>query len=66
MAINRLGQQLCKEDYVGFVDLWSSFVAKDEMYMRDDLHLSGKGAGVLADGLKQAVDSGLGNIRFLN
>ena len=29
----------------GFVDLWSSFVAKDEMYMRDGLHLSGKGAG---------------------
>ena len=66
MSINSLVQQLCKEEDVGFVDLWSSFVAKEEMYMRDGLHLSGKGAGVFADGLKQAVDSGLGNVRYLN
>ena len=31
MSINRLVQQLCKEEDVGFVDLWSSFVAKEEM-----------------------------------
>ena len=30
--------------------------------MRDGLHLGGKGSGVFADGLKQAVDSGLGNV----
>ena len=43
-------------------------MAKEEMYiyMRDGLHLSGKGAGVFDDGLKQAVDSGLGNVRYLN
>ena len=41
-------------------------MAKEEMDMRDGLHLSGKGAGVFADGLKQAVDSGLGNVRYLN
>ena len=42
-------------------------MAKEYMYMRDGLHLSGKGAGVFADGLKQAVDSGgLGNVRYLN
>ena len=41
-------------------------VAKEEMYMRDGLYLSGKGAGVFADGLKQAVDSGLGNVHYLN
>ena len=66
MAINRLVQQLCKEEDVGFMDLWSSFVAKEEMCMRDGLQLSGKGAGAFADGLKQAVDSGLGNVRYLN
>ena len=65
MSINRLVQQLCKEEDVGFVDLWSNFVAKEEMYMRDGLHLSGKGAGVFADSLKQAVDSGMGNVRYL-
>ena len=41
------------------MDLCSSFVAMEAMYMRDGLHLSGKGAGVFADGLEQAVDSGL-------
>ena len=41
-------------------------MANEDMYMRDGLHLSGKGAGVFADGLKQALDSGLGNVRYLN
>ena len=36
----------------------------EEMYMRDGLHLSGKRAGVFADDLKQAVDSGLDNVRY--
>ena len=39
-------------------------MAKEEVYMRDGLHLSGKGAGIFADGLKQAVDSALGNVRY--
>ena len=59
-------QQLCKEEEVGFVDLWGSFVGKEEMYMRDGLHLSGKGAAVLAEGLSGAVASGLGKVRYLN
>ena len=33
------------------------------MYMKDGLHLSGKGAGVFADGLAATVDSGMGNIK---
>ena len=32
------------------------------MYMKDGLHLSGKGAAVFADGLTAAVDSGMGSI----
>ena len=27
---------------MGYVDLWDSFVGKEEMYARDGLHLSGK------------------------
>ena len=34
MAVNGMVQQLCKEEEVGFVDLWDSFVGKEEMYMR--------------------------------
>ena len=57
---------LCKEEVVGYVDLWDSFVRKEEMYMRDGLHLSGKGAAVFAEGLSGAVASGLGKVRYLN
>ena len=32
---------------MGYVDLWDSFVGKEEMYVRDGLHLSGKRAAVL-------------------
>ena len=44
MAINMLVQKLCREEEVGFVDLWGSFVGRADMYMKDGLHLSGKGA----------------------
>ena len=43
MAINILVQQICKEEDVGFLDLWStgSLVANEQMYTRDGLHPSG-------------------------
>ena len=56
----------CKEEDVGYVDLWDSFVGKEEMYARDGLHLSGKGAAVFAEGLSGAVASGFGKVRYLN
>ena len=62
MAVKRL----CKEEEVGYVDLWDSFVGKEEMYVRDELHLSGKGAAVFAEGRSGAVASGLGKVRYLN
>ena len=51
MAVNGVVKQLCKEEEVGYVDLWDRFVGKEEMYVRDGLHLSGKGAAVFAEGL---------------
>ena len=66
MAINGMVKRLCKEEDVGYVDLWGSFVGKEEMYVRDGLHLSGKGAAVFAEGLSGAVASGLGKVRYLN
>ena len=63
MAINTLVQQLCLEEEVRFVDVWGCFVGRADMYMRDGLHLSGKGAAVFADELSAAVDSGMCNIR---
>ena len=62
MAINMLVEKLCREEEVGFVVLWGSFVGRADLYMKDGLHLSGKGAAVFADGLTAAVDSGMGSI----
>ena len=62
MAINMLVKKLRREEEVGFVDLWGSFVGRADMYMKDGLHLNGKGAAVFADGLTAAVDSGMGSI----
>ena len=49
MTVNGMVKRLCKEDEVGYVDLWDSFVGKEEMYARDHLHVSGKGAAVFAE-----------------
>ena len=51
---------------LGYLDLWDSFVGKENMFVRDGLHLSGNGAAVLAEGLSGAVASGLGKVRYLN
>ena len=66
MAVNGMVERLCKDEDVGYVDLWDSFVGREDMYRRDGLHLSGKGAAVFAEGLSGAVASGLGKVRYLN
>ena len=43
--------------------LWGK---KNCTYLRDGLHLSGKGAAVFAEGLSGAVASGLGKVRHFN
>ena len=57
-------KRLCKEEDVGYVDLWVSFVGIEGMYARDGLHLSGNGAAAFAKGLSGPVASGLGNVRY--
>ena len=43
MAINMLVEKLCREEEVGFVDLWGSFVRRADIYTKDGLHSSGEG-----------------------
>ena len=43
MAINILVQKLCREEEVGFVDLWGSVVGRADMYRRDGLSFKWKG-----------------------
>ena len=65
IAINGTMKRLCKEDDVGYADLWDSFVGKEDMYVRYGLHLSGTGAAVFDEGLSGAVTGGLGRVRYL-
>ena len=60
MANNTLVHQLCRKEEVGFVELWGCFVGRSDMFMRDGLRLSGKGAAVFAYELS-AVESGMGS-----
>ena len=32
MAINGMMKRICKEEYVGYVDLWDSFVWKEDIH----------------------------------
>ena len=66
MSVNGMVERLYKEEDVGYVDLWDSFVGNEDMYVRNGLHLSGKGTAVFAEGLSGAVASGLGKVRYLN
>ena len=50
MAVNGIGERLCNEEDVGYMDLWDSFVGNEDMYVRDGMHLSGKGAAVFFRG----------------
>ena len=65
MAANGMVNQVRKEEEVGYVDLWDSFVGKEEMYARDDLHLSGRWTSVFAEELSGTVTSGLCKVRYL-
>ena len=60
MAINGMMKRICKEEDVGYVDLWDSFVGKEDMYVRDGLHLSGKGGSSFCRGTARGGHQWLG------
>ena len=64
MAVKGMVERLCKEEDVEYVDLWDSFVGKEEMYVIYGVHIGGRGADVFAEGLSGAVASGLGKVRY--
>ena len=66
VAINTQVQKVCMEEGVGFVDMWLNFVGRGDFFMRDGLHLTGKGAAVLACEFVRVVDEGTGTIDYLN
>ena len=52
MAVNGMVKQLCKEEEVGYVDLWDSFVGKEKMYARDGLNYE-MGGTILSKTVKE-------------
>ena len=66
MAINTQVQKVYMEEGVGFVDMWLNYVGRDYFFMRDGLHLTGKGAAVLVCEFVRVVDDGTGTINYLN
>ena len=66
MAVNGMVKRLRKEEEVEYVDLCYSFMGKEEMHVRDGLHLTGKGAAGFAEELSGAVACVLGKVRYLN
>ena len=61
MAINVPVQKICKEEEVGFVDLFGCFAGRANVYM-GGRHLIGKGAAGFADELSASVVSGMDSI----
>ena len=71
MAINAQVHKVCMEKGVGFVDMWLNFVGRDDVgrddfFMRDGLHLTGKSAAVLGCEFVRVVNEGTGTINYLN
>ena len=66
MAINTLLHKLCMEEGIGFVDVWASFEEREDMFMNDVLHLSGKGAAVMGSEFIMCINEGTGTVECLN
>ena len=66
MEMNTQVQKVCMEEGVGFVDMWLNFVGRDDFFMRDGLHLTGKGAAVLGCEFVRVVDECTCAIHYLN
>ena len=66
MAINTLLHKLCMEEGFGFVDMWASFVEREDLFLNDGLHLSGKGAAVLGSEFIRCINEGTGTVECLN
>ena len=55
IGINERVKAMCEGMGLLFVDEWSTFVGRKELFAMDGLHLSRKGVNVLSDSLEEAV-----------
>ena len=47
--------RMCEEDGMGFMDEWSRFYERQELFARDGVHFSRKGVQELSECLERAV-----------
>ena len=64
MSINSQLDGMCIQEKVGFVDLWATFAGRPDLYRKDGLHMTDRGADILGAGLARAMGSG--GAPFLN
>ena len=58
MSVNSQLDGMCRQEKVGFVDLWATFAGRPDPYRKDGLHMMDRGAGILWAGLARAMGSG--------
>ena len=66
MAINTQVQKVSVEERDGFVDMWLNYVGRDDFFVRDGFHLTGKGIAVLGYEFVRVVDKGTYTVNYLN
>ena len=44
MSVNSQLDKMCRQENVGFVDLWSTFAGRPDLYRKDGLHMTDRGA----------------------
>ena len=64
MSLNSQLDGMCRQEKVGFVDLCATFAGRPDLYRKDGLHMTDRGAEVLWAGLARAMGSG--GAPFLN
>ena len=65
-AIDTLLHKLCTEEGFGFVDICTSFVEREYVFMNDGLHVSGKGAAVLGSVFIRCTNEGTSTTECLS
>ena len=65
-VVRMMRAEVLRPRRVDFVDMWLNFVGRDDFFMRDGLHLTGKGTAVLGCEFVRVIDKGTGTINYLN
>ena len=66
MAVNGMVERLCKEEDVGYVDMWDRFVGNEELYLEMAYILVERGLPFLPRDCRGRLPVAWGKVRYLN